>query len=246
MDKSSRLDIPIEEQRQGWNRWNSSTAREKLLDQRTLRQAQMISQWISDIGRRDLEVLECGCGTGWLSERLIPFGHVTGVDLADEVIGDAQRRVPAATFIAGDFMAIPLGSECFDVIVCFETLSHFADQPALVARFAELLKPGGMLLIATQNRPILEKCRHIGPPMPGHIRRWVDSRKLVELLESEFELDILTSVSPDGNVGWLRVVNAKLVNRALDGLSGGRYTHFKERKLLGFTLMSKASRLSRH
>lgn len=206
----------------------------------------MISQWIAALGRKDLEILECGCGTGWLSERLIPFGRVTGVDLADEVIQDAQRRIPSATFVAGDFMTIALGKERFDVIVCFETLSHFADQRALVARFAELLAPGGMLLIATQNRPILEKCRHIGPPMPGHIRHWVDSRKLTELLEPDFELDSLTSVSPDGNVGWLRIVNAKLVNRTLDGLSGGRYTHLKERKLLGFTLMSKASKLPHH
>lgn len=27
MDKSSRLDIPIEEQRAAWNQWNTQTAR---------------------------------------------------------------------------------------------------------------------------------------------------------------------------------------------------------------------------
>jgi SAM-dependent methyltransferase len=87
-------------------------------------------------------ILEVGCGTGWLSARLLDFGEVTATDLADEVIARAQAAHPRVRFLAGDFMTLAAGDD-YDVVVCLETLSHFVDQPAFVARLASCLRPGG-------------------------------------------------------------------------------------------------------
>jgi SAM-dependent methyltransferase len=108
---------------------------------------------------------DVGCGAGWLCSRLTPFGSVTGTDLSDAVLARAAQRVPQAKFIAGDFMALDLGSD-YDVAISLEVLPHVADQPAFLAKIAGLLKPGGYLMLATQNKPALLR-NDIPAPKPG-------------------------------------------------------------------------------
>lgn len=120
------------EEREFWNQWNAEH-REEAQGFVSLRQAEIVEGWLA--GESGLRILDIGCGTGWMTERLLPYGEVTGTDLADEVVGRARLRTPEATFVAGDFMTVDVGSD-FDVIVCFEALSYVADQPAFLARFA--------------------------------------------------------------------------------------------------------------
>jgi 2-polyprenyl-3-methyl-5-hydroxy-6-metoxy-1,4-benzoquinol methylase len=244
MDKSSRLDIPLETQVRAWNDWNAAS-REKAQGEVSHRQAALIERWLRDLGRTDLDILDAGCGAGWMCARLEPFGHVTGVDLADEVIERARMRLPKSTFLAGNLLDVPLPDAAFDVIVSLEVLSHVVDQPALVARLAALLRPGGFLMLATQNKPILERWSAVGGPIPGQIRQWVDARRLRELLAAHFEIECLTSVLPVGDQGFVRVVNSTKVNRLLGGVFGNvRVERCKERLLLGHTLMVRARRRS--
>jgi ubiquinone/menaquinone biosynthesis C-methylase UbiE len=65
-----------------------------------------------------------GCANGWFSERLMEFGSVTAVDLADEVIARARARLPEVNFLAGDFLQLDLPSCNFDLIVSLETLAY--------------------------------------------------------------------------------------------------------------------------
>jgi 2-polyprenyl-3-methyl-5-hydroxy-6-metoxy-1,4-benzoquinol methylase len=83
------------------------------------------------------------------------YGQVTGTDLADEVLARAEQSVPEAKFVAGDFMSLDLGLAHYDVAISLEVLSRVADQQAFVGRIAELLKPEGLLMLATQNKPAL-------------------------------------------------------------------------------------------
>jgi 2-polyprenyl-3-methyl-5-hydroxy-6-metoxy-1,4-benzoquinol methylase len=179
-----------------------------------------------------------------MCERLLPFGQVCGTDLADDVVQRAQQRVPRARFVAGDFMKIAFPSASFDVAVSLEVLPHVADQPAFLARIADLLRPGGVLMMATQNRPVLERWSAVGPPEPGQIRRWVDARQLRELLAARFRVEELTSLLPVGDQGVLRLVNSHKLNRLLDAALGhARVERLKERCLLGHTLMVRARRV---
>ena len=240
LDKSSRLDIVLQEQQQSWNEWNRAT-REQKVGLVSERQSAVILEWCASLGRNDMEILDFGCGSGWMSERLLPFGKVTGVDLADEVIERARKRAPQVKFISGDLFNIGLAESFFDVVVSLEVLSHVRDQPAFLSRVASLLKPGGYFMLATQNRYVLERWDVIGGPIPGQIRHWVDAKELRRLLATEFELIELTSVLPVGNGGLLRIVNSRKLNYFLTNLFGpDAIERGKERLLFGHTLLALA------
>lgn len=242
-DKSSTAPIPLDEQRAAWNEWNTSAARHVALDSMVQKQVATVVRWLRDFRPgMPLRILDAGCGSGWLCKRLLEFGRVTGVDLADDVIARAQRRWPGITFIAGDFMEVDLPRGYFDVVTCFELLAHVADQAALVEKLASLVKARGLLLISTQNRPVLEHCSWVNDALPGTLRHWLDAAELRELLASYFDVEALTSVHPVGNQGWRRIVNSRWVSTPLDVLSLGGYTRLRERKLLGWSLMLRCRR----
>lgn len=239
-----RANAPLREQVEFWNRWNAST-RETAIGRVSEEQADCISNWLRGMGRRKLGIIDVGCGAGWLAGRLTEFGDVLGVDLSHEVLERAARRVPSARFVAGDFMTMDLPAAHFDVAVSLEVLSHVADQAAFLARIASLLKPGGQLLLATQNRPAL-LLNDIRPPAPGQIRQWVDRRELAGLLSASFHVEEMFSLTPQFNRGVLRYLNSGRFDRALCAarlsLISRAIKSWQERAGLGWTLMARARR----
>lgn len=148
---------PISSQREFWNQWNAQYRTSGFgLPAVNARQAETIERWITALGRRDLDILEVGCGSGWMCERIRPYGRVTGTDLAANVIERARAEHQGVTFIAGDFLALNLAEESADVVVSLEVLAHVADQAAFIVKIARTLRPGGYLMLATQNRKVLE------------------------------------------------------------------------------------------
>jgi 2-polyprenyl-3-methyl-5-hydroxy-6-metoxy-1,4-benzoquinol methylase len=232
-------DVPMDAQRAFWNDWNISH-REQVVGPVSQRQASVILEWMRGLGRTDLEIIDIGCGTGWLCERMMPFGRITGTDLANEVVERARARMPGARFLAGDFMSLELGASSFDVVTTLEVLSHMGDQAAFVARIAQVLRPGGFLMMATQNRFVLERSG-ISPPQHGQLRRWVNRRELLGLLRPHFEVERAFAVTPAGHGGVLRFVNSIKVNRFASRFFGeARVTRFKEALGVGWTLMALA------
>ena len=246
MNKSSRIDIALEEQRRHWNDWNAA-AREARQGPASQCQARVVEERLSELGRTDLSIIDIGCGVGWMSERMTRFGAVTGTDLADEVLVRARLRAPQVRFVSGDFLEVDLPLQGFDIAVALEVLSHVADQPAFLARVATLLVPGGLLMLATQNRPVLERWSQIGPPAEGQIRRWVNARELRELLAPHFERIAITSVMPVGDKGLLRIFNSPKLNRLAECVvSARRIERAKERGLLGHTLIAVVRKRPAH
>ena len=232
-------DAPIDTQRSFWNDWNAAH-REQVVGPVSQRQSAIVLEWMRSLGRSDLDIIDIGCGTGWLCAQLLAFGRVTGTDLANEVIERARVRMPAARFLAGDFMALDFAPASFDVVTTLEVLTHVHDQPAFMRKIAEVLRPGGTLMLATQNRFVLER-NDIAPPKPGQLRHWVDRRELRTLLRPHFEVAQLFSVTPAGNGGILRLANSVKLNRLAASLVGeDRLRAAKERLGLGWTLMALA------
>lgn len=121
-----------------------------------------------------------------------------------------------------------------------EILSHVADQRAFVTKLARLLRPGGHLMLATQNRYVLERFNRVPPPAPGQLRKWVDRHELAQLLGREFEILELFSVTPLANRGIMRLVNSRKLNRPIRAVLGDRIERLKEAAGLGWTLMALA------
>lgn len=232
-------DIP--HQKQFWNSWNSSVREaEGALDRISLDQAEVVTYWLGRLGRRDLDILEVGCGAGWLCPDLKRFGSVVATDLSDEVLERAQRRNPEVDFRAGDFMQMEFGHASFDVVVTLEVLSHVFDQQAFVSKLASHIRPGGFLMLATQNRRVLQRFNRIPPPAAGQLRHWLDRDELLRLLATEFQVEELFSITPRANRGLMRVVNSEKLNRPVRAVFGKRIERIKERMGFGWTLMALA------
>jgi hypothetical protein len=102
-------------------------------------------------------VLDAACGEGYGSALLSTVAaSVLGVDIAADALAHARARYGARAnlrFEQGDATALDaLPAASFDLIVSFETLEHVQAQEAMVAGFARLLAPGGLLLLSSPDR----------------------------------------------------------------------------------------------
>jgi 2-polyprenyl-3-methyl-5-hydroxy-6-metoxy-1,4-benzoquinol methylase len=227
------------EQASYWDAWNAK-CREAELPPRVQRQAEVVVGWLKRIRRENLRILDVGCGTGWLCALLLPFGAITGIDFTSEVLDRARSRMPKVRFITGDFLQTDLKEE-FDVVVAMEVISHFADQPAFLHKCCESLRPGGYLMLATQNKYVYERRAETQPPSPLQVRKWLTARTMRQMIETEFEILEVTSVCPDGYQGLLRFVNSIRLNKLVAHVvPQSRLDEWKERKLLGMTLLALA------
>lgn len=230
----------VEDQANYWDQWNASSRELKVFGC-SARQGELVEKEVAALGRDDLRILDVGCGSGWTCEKLVRYGKVTGTDMTPLVLERARARVPEVNFVCGNFFEIDFPHNAFDVVVCLEVLSHVADQPAFLGRLASLMKPGGLLLLATQNRPVFERWDAIPPPNPAQIRRWVDHRELRQLLEPKFERINVRSLVPAGNRGMLRLANSVKLNLVLQHLfDASAVIRWKENLMLGQTLFVTA------
>lgn len=120
-------------------------------------------------------VRELGCATGIpVARALASWFAVTGVDLSPRQIVLARRNVPDATFIHADMSALELAPSSFAVVAAFYALTHVprAEHPALLAKIAEWLRPGGLFVatLGASNDPGTFEEDWLGAPMffSGH------------------------------------------------------------------------------
>ncbi len=106
-----------------------------------------------------LSVIDIGSGGGLISEPLAKLGaQVTGID-ASAVSVEVAKRHAEKTGVKVDYQH-KLSSEVveegrqYDVVINAEVVEHVPDQPLLIRECASLVKPGGLLILATLNRTL--------------------------------------------------------------------------------------------
>jgi demethylmenaquinone methyltransferase / 2-methoxy-6-polyprenyl-1,4-benzoquinol methylase len=128
---------------------------DSVLDYATLYQDRRWKSWVLEeaaIGP-GLRVLDIGCGTGALEERL-PGCSVVGVDITREMIREAQRKgIPSVeSLVLSDGEALPFGDGTFDVVTsCY--VVKYTTPSRLVSEAARVLKPGGRFVLYDFVRP---------------------------------------------------------------------------------------------
>jgi 2-polyprenyl-3-methyl-5-hydroxy-6-metoxy-1,4-benzoquinol methylase len=109
-------------------------------------------QWFTDTLMFD-RVLDIGCGDGSISLPLLPrCNRLTLLDLSERMLELARKKVPAecagdVDFIHGEFMGANLEPHSFDLILCIGVLAHVDSPGAVIARVAELAKPGAWVIL---------------------------------------------------------------------------------------------------
>lgn len=108
------------------------------------------------------KVLDVGCGGGILSEAMAKMGaSVTGLDMTTEPLNIAKQHAEQ-NGLEIDYQQITIedfvtqqqaeNAEKFDVITCMEMLEHVPDPLSIIQSCQQLLKPNGVLFLATINR----------------------------------------------------------------------------------------------
>jgi len=102
--------------------------------------------------RGDERVMDAGCGSGRITEKLLdrlPQGHVVGVDLSHNMLQQAAKHLqPYAgriSFVHSDLTHLPFNAE-FDGIFSTAAFHWVKDHEALFASLARSLKPGGWIV----------------------------------------------------------------------------------------------------
>jgi 2-polyprenyl-6-hydroxyphenyl methylase/3-demethylubiquinone-9 3-methyltransferase len=104
-----------------------------------------------------LRLLDIGCGGGLIAEPMARLGaEVVGADPAPDSVEAARAhaersrlRIDYRAASAEDLVAT---GESFDVVLALEVVEHVADRDAFLAACAALLRPGGIVVLATINR----------------------------------------------------------------------------------------------
>ncbi len=99
-------------------------------------------------GRRDLRILDAGCGTGGDALFLRRYGTVVGLDLATAALALARGRIPG-WLARGSVLQLPFADHSFDLVTSFDVLYHRAviDERQALAEMRRVLRRDGRLLI---------------------------------------------------------------------------------------------------
>jgi 2-polyprenyl-6-hydroxyphenyl methylase/3-demethylubiquinone-9 3-methyltransferase len=108
---------------------------------------------------RGLSILDIGCGGGLLTEPLARLGAtVTGIDAAARNIEIARAHAATmgvkVTYLACSAEDLAAQDGQFDAVLAMEIVEHVADLDSFVTASAGLMKPNGLMFVATLNRTV--------------------------------------------------------------------------------------------
>ena len=98
-----------------------------------------------------LDILDLGCGNGWLSDKLsrLPSSQVWALDNNRTELSQARRVFKSRNlfFILANIDGLPLKRTSFDIILLASVIQYFSDLPCLVRNLLPLLKHTGEIHI---------------------------------------------------------------------------------------------------
>jgi SAM-dependent methyltransferase len=115
-----------------------------------------------------LRIVDVGCGPGFLLRcfaRWFQGAELIGVDQSQALLQIAQTRCQKMKALLGDACALPLADGSADVAFALHVVEHLAQPREFFAEARRVLRPGGLLVIATPN------AAGLGARIMG--RRWI-------------------------------------------------------------------------
>ncbi|MBD2462484.1 methyltransferase domain-containing protein [Oscillatoria sp. FACHB-1407] len=197
-------------------------------------------------------ILDVGCGIGgsslYLADRF--NADVTGITLSPVQAQRATERAQAAglsqrtRFQVADALEMPFPDQSFDLIWSLESGEHMPDKVKFLAECDRVLKPGGLLLIATWcHRPTTppaapltaDEQQHLADIYRVYCLPYVISLPEYEAIAHQLSLqnirtdDWSTAVAPFWNV----VIDSAITPRAIFGLLQSGWTTIQAALSLG-------------
>ena len=163
------------------------------------------------------QVLDVGCGPGWLSEFLARCGYwVTGVDVSEDMVKVARERIAAidrpigeTMDVAAEFHAMPIlelpWTKRFDAAILYDAMHHLDDEVETLRVIRRALVPGGRIFIHEGIRP--------EPGSEGE-RQLITEMEAYGTLESPFDPGYLAKVLRQA--GFAQVTRHAAIDELLD------------------------------
>ncbi|MEP0519446.1 MAG: bifunctional 2-polyprenyl-6-hydroxyphenol methylase/3-demethylubiquinol 3-O-methyltransferase UbiG [Hyphomicrobiales bacterium] len=125
---------------------------------------------------KNLRFLDIGCGGGLLCEPMARLGaDIVGVDPSETNINvaslHAEQSGLSIDYRATSAEALAAAGDSFDVILNMEVVEHVADVPLFLSECSKMVRPGGLMFVATINRTM--KAWGLAIIGAEHILRWL-------------------------------------------------------------------------
>ncbi len=184
-------------------------------------------------GKNYTNILEVGCGTGYLTELLCREFSVETIYINDIVedfclktydrVGYTSRQVFP---LPGDIEVIEL-AEGFDLVVSSATFQWMSDLKSLMSKIYSSIRPGGYLAFSIFAPGTMEEISSItGAGLP-----YLDNGELKEIVEEEFQLEFFDTLTTRL---YFPSVRAILKHIRQTGVGGVGRSHWTVRSLRDF------------
>jgi 2-polyprenyl-3-methyl-5-hydroxy-6-metoxy-1,4-benzoquinol methylase len=121
--------------------------------------------------------LDAGCGDGRYLAGLASLPErprvVVGSDIAERILATARTATEAAgieaELVRANLEALPFEDASFDLVLCTQVVEHLLDPSAGVRELARVVRPGGSVILSTDNRRALVS-RGLNAPRAAVVR----------------------------------------------------------------------------
>jgi SAM-dependent methyltransferase len=137
--------------------------------------------------RRPLRIAEVGCGRGWLTNLVSPYGECVGVEPVAPVVEAARKLFPALRFEVGSATTLAEAgeAEAFDVVISSEVIEHVPveGRDAFVADLRALLRADGSLILTTDRGELSRRWARRPEVTEQPEENWMTEREVRDLFE---------------------------------------------------------------
>lgn len=158
------------------NKWNTKDPNPE-----ELQRWNVIKNYIEIINQdNELQILDIGCGRGWLTNLLSKYGYAKGIEPIAKVVDYAKKLFPHIDFYKGTSDdLLETKTSFFDLVVSSEVYEHVEDENKddFVNNINRLLKPNGNVIISTPRKEVQNEWQnYIGANQP--VEEWVSEKEL--------------------------------------------------------------------
>jgi len=108
-----------------------------------------------EIPKKELRVLEVGCGLGYLTYALIKEGYnATGLDISQNAIDEAIKTYGNYYICANVMDYTDQNKKLFDVVILTEVIEHVEEPIIFLKSLTNLLSKRGIIILTTPNKTI--------------------------------------------------------------------------------------------
>lgn len=136
-----------------------------------------------------LEILDCGCGEGYVSRELALRGHrVVGIDESKYIIKAAKEvAVVNDEYILGEVYQMPFQDECFDCVVSNFLLIELEKPENFIKEVRRVLRPNGRFIFQTLHPALF--ISKTGQSEGRTVSDYFESEKIYEKLGTVYNLE---------------------------------------------------------